>query len=406
MMDALYSGDTVNVTMLGKFTIQKGKHTLSQSSGRTKQVWLLIEYLVAHRHLETSVEKLIEVLWDDDDSCSDPLNALKNLVYRARALLKKSLHDTKTPFIVYSHGSYLWNPDLPCVVDVEEMERLAKEASASGITKEQKISLLKQAVSYYHGDFLPNSSYANWVVSRTAYLSSLYISCVLKLCALYEENQDYEEIITVCEAAIVCVPFEESIHKILTYAYISTGQNSKALKHYNYVTDLFYRELGVDISGSLRELYKQITNSINQVEMDLSIIKQDLKEACAGNSAYFCDYEIFKNLYRIQARSLIRTGQSIFIALLSLLDSNGSILKDSSAVPAVNLFKEDILLSLRKGDTVAAYSSTQFIVMLPLINYENAERVMHRIIRRFEKDYKKNDTKIIYKLGPVDSIES
>ena len=139
-MDALYSGDTVNVTMLGKFTIQKGKHTLSQSSGRTKQVWLLIEYLVAHRHLETSVEKLIEVLWDDDDSCSDPLNALKNLVYRARALLKKSLHDTKTSFIVYSHGSYLWNPDLPCVVDVEEMERLAKEASASGITKELKIS--------------------------------------------------------------------------------------------------------------------------------------------------------------------------------------------------------------------------------------------------------------------------
>ena len=405
MTNSLHADDTVYVTVLGRFSIRNKEHTLSQASGRTKQVWLLIEYLITHRNVETPVDKLIEALWSDESSCGDPLNALKNLVYRARDLLKKSLHDSATSFIVYSNGTYRWNPALRCVVDVEELERLAKEAASGKVSREQKIALYEQAISCYQGDFLPNSSWCNWVISRAAYLSSLYVDCVLRLCSLYEENQQYHEIIAVCETAAVRVPFEESIHKILTYAYISTGQNNKALKHYNYVTDLFYRELGVDISSDLRELYKQITNSINQVEMDLSVIKGDLKEACAGSSAFFCDYEIFKNLYRVQARSLMRTGQSIFVALLSLLDSHGCIPRDSKTAPAVNLLKTDILSSLRKGDTVAAYSSTQFIVMLPLITYENAEMVMRRIIRRFEKDYPKKDARIIYKLGPVESVE-
>ena len=77
MTSALSNTGTINVTMLGKFSIEQGEYSLSQTSGRTKQVWMLIEYLLAHRNLEISVENLIEVLWDDDDSCSDPLNALK-----------------------------------------------------------------------------------------------------------------------------------------------------------------------------------------------------------------------------------------------------------------------------------------------------------------------------------------
>lgn len=397
--------DTMRVTMFGNFMIEKGEYTLSRSTGRTKQVWVLIEYLLAYRKSEMSVEKLIEVLWSDEDGCSDPLNALKNLVYRARDLLKKSLNDPHTEFILYSNGTYSWNPDLACEVDSEEIDRLAKEASSPKYSDEEKIALYEQAISYYHGDFLPHSNYANWVITRAAYFSSLYVDCVLKLCSLYEESQRYSDIIIACETAINYVPFEESIHKILTYAYISTGQNNKALKHYNYVTDLFYRELGIDISSSLRGLYKQIINSINQVEMNLSIIKEDLKEAYAGQRAYFCDYEVFKNLYRVQARSLMRTGQSIYVSLISVLDSTGAIPQDGTAIPAMNLLKEDILASLRRGDTVAAYSSTQFIIMLPLVTYENAEMVMRRVIKRFENDFKKKDIKLIYKIGPIESVD-
>lgn len=397
--------ETVHIQMLGGFQIQKGDYTLTQTSKRTKQVWLLMEYLIANRKVHTTVDKLIEVLWADTSSCTDPMNALKNLVYRARDLLKTELNDEETKFIIYSQGAYMWNPQLHCVVDVEEMEQLLHQAAAAGLDRYQRILLYQKALGYYKGDFLPNSNFAGWVVTRSTQLATTYVNCVHTLCGFFEETQDYSEVISLCESAIELTPFQESLHKTLTYAYISTGQNTKALRHYHHVTELFYRELGVDISSNLRDLYRQITKTINQVELNLAVVKEDLQEAYSGNGAYFCDYEIFKNLYRIQARCLMRTGQSIFVALVSLMDTDGTILKGEKSVAAVNLFKETILSSLRRGDTVSAYSSTQFIIMLPLVNYENAEQIMNRIIRRFESAHRKKSLKIIYMLRPIEAME-
>ena len=42
--------ETVFIQMLGGFRIQRGAYTLNQTSKRTKQVWLLMEYLIANRN--------------------------------------------------------------------------------------------------------------------------------------------------------------------------------------------------------------------------------------------------------------------------------------------------------------------------------------------------------------------
>ncbi|WP_101697753.1 BTAD domain-containing putative transcriptional regulator [Clostridium minihomine] len=403
-MNASRSIDTVYVSMFGKFKLQKGEHILCPTGGRTKQVWLLIEFLLAHRQLQMPVEKLIEVLWSDCDACADPMNALKNLVYRARALLKTRLQDS-SEYIIYSQGSYLWNPELPCVVDVEELERLAKLSSLIDSSKEEKIALYKKIFSYYQGDFLPGCSDMGWAASRKTYFASLYIDCTTKLCTLLAEKQDYKEIISICETAAVFIPLEESIHKTLIQAYIRTGQKSKALTHYRRAAELFYRELGVDIAPQLKRYYQQVMNLANQTEIDLCNISADLKEAQNIKGAYFCDYETFKNLYRIQARMISRTDDSIYVALLSPQDQNGCILQESSTAFVVHLLKNVILSSLRKGDTVAAYGFSQFMIMLPLINRKNAEMVMHRIIRRFEEQQKNQEIKIVYKLSRIESAE-
>ncbi|MFR5048450.1 MAG: BTAD domain-containing putative transcriptional regulator [Faecalispora sporosphaeroides] len=397
--------ETIRIHTLGKFSIQRGEHVLTQSSGKPKQVWLLIEYLIANRNAGPRIEQLIQALWADSRSSADPMNALKNLVYRARDLLRKGLHDDETEFIIYSQGSYLWNPELHCVVDEEEFRRLSALAGLPGQKAARQIALYQQAITQYRGDFLPNSSYSPWVIARREELTGLYLQSVRSLCLLLEETQEYTEMIALCESATALVPFDESLHKYLTGSYLRTGQNSKALAHYHYVTELFYRELGVNISKNLRDLYRQITKTVHKAELDLSVIKESLREEADNAGAYYCDYEIFKNLYRIQARSLTRTGQSIIVALMTLMDDNGMIVNGSEAVSAVNLFREVIVHNLRKGDAVAAYSSSQFILMLPLTNLENAEGIMQRITRKFETSYKKKDLKIIFTLRPIEPLE-
>ncbi|MBW7572940.1 BTAD domain-containing putative transcriptional regulator [Caproiciproducens faecalis] len=396
--------EQIQIKMFGEFAITINGNQLTNLKGRTKRVWMLIQYLIANRHKNTSTEKLINVLWPDNQ-CNDPLNALKNLVYRARELLKGLSGNDKAEYIQYIHNTYSWNNSYSCVIDTEQFTELYKQGSDVSKTQEERVKSFQSALQLYCGEFLPKSFYGNWVISASAYYSNLYNRCVLRCCGLLIDLHRFHEVIEVCENALNYCPLEESIHKMILFGYLSTGQRNKALDHYNHVIDLFYKELGVDISESMRVLYKQLVNNINNVEMDLGVIKNDLKEASAAEGAYYCDYDVFKSIYRIQARSITRTGNSVFIVLFTISGLDGEPPGPRISKLASERLKSTIMDSLRKGDTVASYSATQFIVMLPLINYENAEMVVDRIMQKFHFRYRRENVKISTRINALDSAE-
>lgn len=396
--------EQIQIKMLGEFSITINGNQLTNLKGRTKRVWMLIQYLIANRHKENSTEKLVEVLWPDNQ-CNDPLNALKNLVYRARELLKGLSGNDKAEYIQYIHNTYSWNNSYSCLIDTEQFTEFYRRGSDVSKTQEERVEAFKDALQLYCGEFLPKSAYSNWVISASAYYANLYNQCVLRCCGLLIDLRRFDEVTQICENALIYSPLEESIHKMLLFGYLSTGQRNKALDHYNHVIDLFYRELGVDISESMRALYKQLVNSINNVEMDLGVIKNDLKEASAVEGAYYCDYDIFKSIYRIQARSVARTGSSVFIVLFTISGLDGELPKPRVAKLASERLKATIMDNLRKGDTVASYSATQFIVMLPLISYENAEMVVDRILQKFRFRYRRDNVKISTRINALDSAE-
>lgn len=59
---------TIEIQMLGEFAITINGNTITNLKGRTKRVWMLIEYLIANRHSDISIEKLIDVLWGEGGS--------------------------------------------------------------------------------------------------------------------------------------------------------------------------------------------------------------------------------------------------------------------------------------------------------------------------------------------------
>jgi len=392
----------IQIDMLGEFSIRIGNHVITQGKGRIKQVWTLIEYLIANRKKDVSIDKIIEVLWPED-TCGDPLNALKNLVYRARELLKDLTGDAATEYITFARNTYAWNNSLQCDVDVEQFEACWKEASNKGKPPNERIQKCLEALRYYKGEFLPKSSVAYWVVSANAHYSTIYNECVIMACELLMDEKQFDEIITICETALAYSLFEERIHKMLLCAYIATNKYGKALSHYNYVNDLFQKEFGVNVSDSFSDIYKQIKNNFTNTELDLPTIKNDLKEALNQEGAFFCDYDVFKNLYHVQARSVLRTGQSIFLVLFTLSPRDGNTERNEDKMSALHLLKSSIISSLRKGDIVSAYSAMQFIAMLPIANYEGAQKVVNRIQKSFQIRYQKNDVQILTKITPIDS---
>ena len=136
----------VHVRTLGEFSLTAGENRISDADGRTKKVWLLIEYLVTNRKKDLSMEQLTEAIWGEEEESDNPANALKNLVYRARTLLKKLLPEEKIECLLFSRNSYLWNRGISCVVDSAEFEVLCHLGSNAKRTSEERIESCMKAM--------------------------------------------------------------------------------------------------------------------------------------------------------------------------------------------------------------------------------------------------------------------
>lgn len=394
----------IRVTMFGGFKIESGGKVIHDTSARTHQLWHLIEYIITYRQKSISQDELISALWPDDN-IENPSNALKNLVYRIRSAFTAQKLPHARDMVIFVRGCYQWNNSLDTCVDAEEFEELYKQASMPGTPIEDSIEKYTAAIELYKGDFLPGARFESWVVSISSYYRSMYFKCVYAALELLLRTQKYTEIELICQKALIIDQFEEDIHKYLILAMIHQGKQTHALAHYSYITDLFFRELGVNPSPSMRDLYRDIIKTINNVEADIDIVKEDLREPDNGTGAFYCEYEVFKNLYRLEARTAARTGQSVFVCLLTADGSRGELLDAKTRSKIMDGLFEIIKASLRKGDVFSRFSATQYVLMLPTLTYENCVMVMNRIIKRYNQSYHSKTIEISAKVQPLSPVE-
>ena len=148
----------VRVSMLGGFRLQAGGCEVDESLNRARQLWNLLEYLIAFRHRDISPDELVRTLWHDDE-IGNPSSALKNLVYRIRTIMTSQGIPFAKNMILCRRGTYSWNNALPTTVDTEEFERLIREADEKDGQAAEQLKLYLLALSYYKGDLLPKSSF-------------------------------------------------------------------------------------------------------------------------------------------------------------------------------------------------------------------------------------------------------
>ncbi|MDD3193192.1 MAG: BTAD domain-containing putative transcriptional regulator [Oscillospiraceae bacterium] len=391
----------VHVSMLGGFRLQAGGHEVDESRNRARQLWNLLEYLIAFRHRDISPDELVDVLWHEDE-IDNPSSALKNLVYRIRTILVSHNIPYAKDMILCRRSTYSWNNALSTTVDIEEFERLIREADDKSSSPAEQLDLYLEALTYYKGDLLPKSSFEEWVVPLSTYYHSLYVKCVAKTVQLLANAGRHQEIVDIAEQAIVIDQFEESFHEALICALIAIGNQQRAMTHYEYVTNLFYRELGVKPSERLRSLYREIIKNVQHVETDLEIIKEDLREASLARGAFFCEYEVFKNIYQLEMRSAERTGQPMFLLLLTISCADGQVPSRKLLNTSIERLRDCLRICLRRSDVVARFSATQFVALLSSLTFENSMMVQERILNRFKRENARLAVQIHAKLQPMD----
>jgi len=391
---------TLQVSMLGSFTITRDGNTIDDSNNRMRKVWLLIAYLIYTRRKPVNQEALLALLESTNGDCEDPAGRLKALLYRARTLLhglgNKSGHD----LIIYKDNTYQWNAQIPLQLDTEEFDRLCVAAfSESG---EARLSCFLQALVLYQGDFLPKLSTELWAIPIASYYHQRFLDAASETLVLLEERKRWQEAAALCNRALQIEPYSEELYQHLMRCQIATGDQAAALASYETMRSVLFDTFGVIPSEESRKLQREASREAETVSIPSDDVRDQLLENTDVHGAMYCEYDFFRFLYQVQARSIVRTGDTIHIALLTLHGVDRKILPRRSLDRAADNLQDLLLCNLRQGDVVTRCSASQLLVMLPQANYENSCAVCQRIIKAFNRQYPHSPAQIHFSVHPLE----
>ena len=389
---------TIYVNTLGGFSIKVGDKEITDNSNQSKKPWCLLEYLVVFQKKDISPNELINVIWADDPGVN-PQGALKTLMFRSRKLLEP-LELPPQKLLVQQRGSYAWTQEYPTQLDIDRFEAICTQVINHIQDEDAALKLCLEGLAIYKGDFLPKSEYESWVIPISTYYHSLYQKLVYKTVDLLLKKENFSLITSICQTAVGIEPFDEEFHYYLVYSLYRDGHTSQAIEEYNHTMDLFYNEFSISPSDHFKDLYKTIRSKEQGINTNLDSIQETLREEASGG-AFYCEYPVFHDLFQLERRSIERTGDSIYLCLLTVSDLDGHVPKLAVLNKSMEHLNNAVRNSLRCSDVYTRYSISQYIILLPTVTAEKGEMVLKRIISNFHKQYNRKDLTIEYKLQPV-----
>lgn len=382
------------VRMFGElgFSFDVKKVDLKDKLG--KHLMLLLEYLIYHRDQNVSKEKLIENLWSDS---MNPASALKFSVFRLRQLLDEIDELTGVECIKTTKNGYAFNPDMPLWVDTEEAEAIWRKINDENVTRAEKQELMKKIIDLIPHPFLSSSTAQLWTLPVREYFTHIYNRCVLMYLEELEIDRKYDEMMNTSQIALRMDPFNEEFHYYYILALIETKQYRKAIEYYEGINRRFYKEYNAQLSLRTKSLYNMILSREEVSNIGMGELLETLQENKEVEGAFYCEHEVFKRMYQIALRTEERSDEKSYVLLLEVkTDEN-----DLTLQKTMERLRGIINQSLRKGDIFSRMNPTQFILLLPCKNEENAHTIANRIRTSFHKHNTSETIKLHYHVSPL-----
>ncbi|HEY5560209.1 MAG TPA: bacterial transcriptional activator domain-containing protein [Clostridiaceae bacterium] len=173
----------------------------------------------------------------------------------------------------------------------------------------------------YKGDYLSEDVNNEWVTTVRNYYHRMYMDIIGRLIELLKNAERIQDILKICEEALMIGPFEETLHILYIEALIKIGNIKQAQSQYEYVTSMLYKEMGVKPSTALRNLYHQIKCKDDKIILDINSIQEMMTDRSDSDGAFFCEPDTFISFYKLESRREARTGKVVFMAMLTLSKS-------------------------------------------------------------------------------------
>lgn len=366
-------GDNQNGTLLGR----AGRKALS-----------FLQYLVVNHGRTVSAEELIEQFWTENNS-ADPANALRNMLYKIRNLLRTMFPEQDNLLLTRPEG-YLWNTDVDLQLDTEQFEALCLEAG--GKSEEEYCRILRQSISLYKGEFLPGND-SEWVKAPRQYYRTLYLDACKALLPLLYRREQWLEIVGICNQAYGVDFGIEDFTVYQMQAFIALGQPEQAVERYEIFRERMLQEFEMPPTERVEQVYA-LAASLRKNGLEAQDIFRLVCEEDANPQAFFCTFSVFQSIVALEKRHLARTGTDSTLVIVSL---------GKEAVPTTDARRlERILLEkLRTGDPVARLEARSYILMLTGADMEKAQLVATRIDCAFHKIYRHSRATLTFRMAAL-----
>lgn len=377
---------TLQVNMFGGLAINYEGKNISVGKNKTAKYVQLLEIVWLSGEAGIQKEQLTNILYDREEQ-SNLSNSFNNLIYQLHKQIKKSgLPDYD--YVVNKDGIFFTDDAVELDSDVLRFISNIEKARATE-DEEEAISFYRAAFDEYRSEVLPELATQEWLIIKSVQYQKMYAEAVVALGSYYEKKKDYDTMHRIYKKAAELYPDDEwQIGEI--NALIGMESFKEAYAVYDETVRYYTDELGVTPSTDLLECYDKMSRQITNTPGKILQIRDGILEhrgAVAGDDegAYDCSFPSFIDAYHILSRNMERSGQSVYMMLLNIVDYEGKRITNVAKLETrAKLLQEAITLTLRQGDTFCKYSASQFLLLLVGTNKESCKTVYRRLLNKFK----------------------
>lgn len=389
--------DQVYIRMMNLFTIEVNGVVHEELMAKSRRGISLVQYLILERSRPVSSQRLMRELWSGRNS-ENPENALKTMVSRMRSLLN-SLSPGLGESIVSGRGTYRWE-NLPNVrVDVLEIIDLIntlrhEPPSEAHSNLTEKLIELYAGDLYLTGDMMEGMSICSW-------LHNEYLSAVYRYIELLKSLEEYNKIVEVCQKATKVDDLDDQLHIELMQAMVNLNRTDEAAREYRELAKQNRLVFDAEPSEELQSAYENLVKAGNTLRVNLDVIRNELiKKESGVRGPFFCDYEVFKEVYNIYMRNLERLGSTMFLGVIMLGEpgDDRNVVRRESCMAGL---QEILKYNMRKGDIITRFSENMYVMLLPTVNYSTGTMVMERIEHVYYEEYPSKAIEFFSRISPL-----
>lgn len=370
----------IKVHLLGEFLIENKEFQFPNKVKKSTQLIILIAYLIMYRHTSLTKEALIEILWPNGIS-ENPEGALRNLIYRARKELDPFCKDMKHSCILSKGNTYSWNNALPWDIDVVRLEKACEDIA--NIEDVKIISDKCQRLLNTYGMAFLHDFQEDWVLVKRQYYKDMIQQTLLKGCKVCAKENAYEFVLKICEYAEFKHFVFPELMEVKLRAFYEMKQYAQAIAYYHKIVEAFSTEFNIALTPNILEIHEELLKYHKEEPEDIEELIGDLNEEIYRGGAFYCDVEIFRNVYQVHVRASTR-GVVSYLIMLQL--KAAADLEETRIRKANALLKEVLYHNLRRNDVVCHCSAMTYSAVLEVPSREGCLVALERIKNKFNNE--------------------